>query len=68
MASTGRVSMVVCTHQRLAALRENMPRHLAVRGVSEVVVVVDGSTDGSVELLDVLAQAEPRLRVVRPAT
>jgi hypothetical protein len=31
------VWMVIVTHESMAALRDNLPRQLAVRGVAEVV-------------------------------
>ena len=56
------VSVVVPTYNRLDALRENLPALLALEGVDEVVIVVDGSTDGTVEWLAQLS--DPRLKTI----
>ncbi len=56
------VSVVLPTYNRLAALQENLPALLELEGVTEIVVVVDGSTDGSAEWLAELA--DPRLRTI----
>ena len=56
------VSVVVPTYNRLGALRENLPALLALEGVDEVVIVVDGSTDGTVEWLAQLS--DPRLKTI----
>jgi glycosyltransferase involved in cell wall biosynthesis len=59
------VSVVVPTFQR----RQRLPRLLAPllsdAATHEVVVVDDGSTDGSAELLACIADDNPRVRVVR---
>lgn len=58
------MSVVVPTYQRRDRLREVVAAVLADPGTLELVVVVDGSTDHSAELLVDLAAAEPRLRPV----
>ncbi|WP_372788662.1 glycosyltransferase family 2 protein [Paraconexibacter sp.] len=57
------VSLIVPSYQRLPALKDTMPFDLAVEGVDEIVVVDDGSTDGTQEWLATID--DPRLRVVR---
>lgn len=65
-ADPGAVSVVVIGHDDAAhvadAVRSALSQGPAVR---EVVAVDDCSTDGSAELLERLAAAEPRLRVLR---
>jgi len=56
------ISVVLPTFNRLPALRENFESVRALLGVSEIVVVVDGSTDGTAEWLAALA--DPKVRVV----
>jgi glycosyltransferase involved in cell wall biosynthesis len=56
------VSVVLPTYNRLDALRRNFSSLLELDGVSEIVVVVDGSTDGTQEWLARLE--DPRIRVV----
>lgn len=56
------ISVVLPTFNRLPALRENFESVRALLGVSEIVVVVDGSTDGTVEWLAGLS--DPKVRVV----
>lgn len=56
------VSGVLPTYDRAAALRVTLPSLLTLRGLDELIVVVDGSTDGTVELL---AEVRDRVRVVR---
>jgi glycosyltransferase involved in cell wall biosynthesis len=60
--TTPTVSVVLPTFNRLHALRENLPSLLAVDGVQEIIVVVDGSTDGSEAWLRGLD--DPRLRLI----
>ncbi|MEU1919735.1 glycosyltransferase family 2 protein [Streptomyces albogriseolus] len=65
-ADADAVSVVVIGHDDIGhvadAVRSALGQGTAVR---EVVAVDDCSTDGSAELLDRLAAAEPRLRVIR---
>jgi glycosyltransferase involved in cell wall biosynthesis len=56
------ISVVLPTYNRLSALRENFGSVQALLGVSEIVVVVDGSTDGTQEWLSELS--DPRVRVI----
>lgn len=60
-----RVSVVVPTYARGAGLADVVAPLLADPAACEVVVVVDGSTDGSTDLLEGLARDEPRLRPVQ---
>src|SRR3954452_25167071 len=57
-----RVSVVVPTYNRRALLGAVVDALLADPATSELIVVVDGSTDGSLELLRERAATEPRLR------
>lgn len=59
------LSVVVCTYQRLPGLQASLPAVLAqdaVPGGSETIVVVDGSTDGTVEWL--ATRRHPALRTI----
>jgi GT2 family glycosyltransferase len=59
------LSVVVCTYQRLAGLRDSLATVLEqdpVPGGSETIVVVDGSTDGTAQWL--AGRRDPDLRVI----
>jgi len=58
------LSVVVPTHQRLAALARLLRPLLVDPAVSELVVAVDGSDDGSVEWLREQAREDPRIVVL----
>jgi glycosyltransferase involved in cell wall biosynthesis len=60
------LSVVLPTFDRAPALRETLPALLALRAVDEVVVVDDGSTDATPELL--AGWRHPALRTVRHPT
>ena len=57
------ITAILPTYNRGAALPTTLPRFLALRGVTEVIVVDDGSTDDTAAVLQRLA--DPRLRVIR---
>jgi glycosyltransferase involved in cell wall biosynthesis len=60
------VSVVVGVHNGMPALRETLENILSQAGVElELVVVDDGSTDGSGGLLEHYAEGDSRIRVVR---
>ncbi|HUA07055.1 MAG TPA: glycosyltransferase [Solirubrobacteraceae bacterium] len=63
MGADSRISLVMPTFNRLAALRENFASVRAVAGIEEIIVVVDGSTDGTAEWLEGLA--DQRITVIR---
>jgi glycosyltransferase involved in cell wall biosynthesis len=56
------VSVVIPTHNRGERLAETIAPVLAQPETRELVVVVDGSTDGSAALLERIAREQPRLR------
>jgi GT2 family glycosyltransferase len=56
------ISIVIPTYNRAGALRVNFPFVLAIEGVEEIVVVVDGSSDETHELL--LGFGDDRVRVI----
>jgi glycosyltransferase involved in cell wall biosynthesis len=56
------LSVVIPTHERALLLPRILAPLLADDGAIEVVVVVDGSTDGSLELLQAIAAEHPKLR------
>ena len=58
----GSISVVMPTFNRARALEVNLPRVLALEGVVEIVVVVDGSTDETMEVLE--AFRDERLRAI----
>jgi glycosyltransferase involved in cell wall biosynthesis len=57
-------SVVVPTYNRASALRELLSPLLADPFPIEVIVVVDGSEDGSMEVLDEIERGDPRLKPV----
>lgn len=58
------VSVVIPTKDRLRYLEQVLPTFFSQPEVREVVVVVDGSTDGTQDFLHGLAEREPRLVVL----
>jgi GT2 family glycosyltransferase len=61
----GSVSIVVPTYNRRRVLETTLPTCLGQSGVSEVVVVDDGGTDGTWPWLRAVAASRPELRPVR---
>src|SRR4051794_4498652 len=59
-----RVSVVVPTYNRRDTLGPVVDALLEDDATGELIVVVDGSTDGSLELLQEKARVDPRLRPV----
>jgi glycosyltransferase involved in cell wall biosynthesis len=57
-----RISLIVPTRERIAAVEDTLPSLLAVEAVDELLFVDDGSTDGTADLLRRVA--DPRVRVV----
>jgi GT2 family glycosyltransferase len=58
------VSAVITTYRRRELMEEAVRAIAADPYTSEIVVVVDGSPDGSYELLTEMARAQPRIRPV----
>jgi GT2 family glycosyltransferase len=58
------ISVIVPSKDRLRHLKRFLPLYLREKEVAEVIVVVDGSTDGSIEYLQKLSAEEPRFRVL----
>jgi GT2 family glycosyltransferase len=59
---SGAVSVVIPTFNRRECLRRVIASVLRDPGAVEVVVVVDGSRDGSIEFLEELSRSEPRVK------
>jgi glycosyltransferase involved in cell wall biosynthesis len=57
-----RVSVVIPTFNRRGSLRRAIKSVLDDPATAEIVVVVDGSSDGSMELLEQLSRTEPRVK------
>ncbi len=58
------ISVVVPTYNRAHALERALAPLLADHAAEEVIVVIDGSRDGSLELVDRLARHDRRLRAL----
>lgn len=58
------VSAIIPTKDRLASLRRILPSFLMQDEIKEIIVIVDGSTDGTVEYLRDLSQSNDRVRYV----
>jgi glycosyltransferase involved in cell wall biosynthesis len=58
------VSVVIPTKDRLKFLERVLPTYLMQEEVKEIVVVIDGSTDGTREFLDEYCQEHRRVRYV----
>jgi FkbM family methyltransferase len=58
------ISVVVPTKDRLPYLRKAIPMFLAQAEVKEVVVVVDGCSDGTLEYVKAASAGDPRIRYV----
>lgn len=56
------ISVVIPTKDRLPYLRNAVPMFLAHDEVKEVVVVVDGCTDGTLEYMQSVSEKDPRIR------
>ena len=63
-SATPGLSVVITTHERRDRLDPLLDRLLADPGAAEVVVVADGCTDGTDELLRARAATDPRVRPV----
>jgi glycosyltransferase involved in cell wall biosynthesis len=61
------VTTVVTTHNRRDTVVKLVGLLLPDQAADEIVVVADGSTDGSAEALAEIAKADPRLRIVETA-
>ena len=59
------ISVVIPTYRRRESLLAALPNHLALAGVGEIVVVDDGSDDGTTEAVQALQL--DRVRVIRHA-
>jgi glycosyltransferase involved in cell wall biosynthesis len=62
------ISVVVPTKDRLPYLRRAIPMFLAQEEVKEVVIVVDGCTDGTLEYVRTASAADKRIRYVDNVT
>lgn len=58
------VSVVIPTKDRLSSLRRVLPTYLSQPEVEEIIVVVDGSTDGTITYLRDLASADSKIRYI----
>jgi len=59
------VSLVIPSFNRRRWLAETLPSYRAVRAVREIIVVDDGSRDGTADLVNAASQEDPRISLVR---
>jgi glycosyltransferase involved in cell wall biosynthesis len=62
------ISVVVPTKDRLPYLRRAIPMFLAQDGVKEVIIVVDGCSDGTLDYVKAASADDPRIRYVDNVT
>lgn len=62
MTTTPTVSVVIPTYNRRKLLRRVLSPLLATQYAHEIIVVVDGCTDGSFELVAEIAEGDPRVQ------
>jgi len=62
------ISVVIPTKDRLPYLRKAVPMFLAEDEVKEVVVVVDGCSDGTLEYIRSASESDPRIRYIDNVT
>ena len=58
------VSVIIPTKDRLNSLRRVLPTYLAQPEVEEIIVIVDGSTDGTTTYLQELASTDNKIRCI----
>ena len=58
------ISVVMPTKDRLSSLRRVLPTYLSQPDVDEIIVIVDGSTDGTINFLRELAVANEKVRCI----
>lgn len=56
------ISVIIPTKDRLAYLKRVLPSYLLQREVKEIVIVIDGSTDGTREFLNVFCKQNKKVR------
>jgi len=59
------ISVVIPTKDRKLSLQKILPSYLAESEVKEVIIVIDGSTDGTKEFLDLYTKKEPKVRYLK---
>lgn len=64
MSTTADIAVVVVSHQSASTIGDCVCRLLVCEGVGAVVVVDNASTDGTVEIVESLLDADPRLQLL----
>lgn len=62
------VSVIIPTYNRAEMLAQVLPSYLQFAVVGEVLVVDDGCTDGTAEVISGLAQTDPRVKLLKHET
>ncbi|WP_295774420.1 glycosyltransferase family 2 protein [uncultured Microbacterium sp.] len=61
------ITLVCCSFNRRSALQYTLPSRQQMIGILEILVVLDGSTDGSAEYVAEVAEGDPRVRLIELA-
>jgi glycosyltransferase involved in cell wall biosynthesis len=59
------VSVIIPTYNRAEMLAQVLPSYLQFAVVGEVLIVDDGCTDGTADLVAGLAQVDPRIKALK---